>query len=209
MFLGCFAPPPAVPGGEQRLSRLLELVSSISTPISSHLSLSLMPCFFSLLYLQGGKFCIHFFQPPLVWLRPSHPILLSRGFATRRIPAGCCLGGQGLQLDRPPCCSLGNRFPKTWKVEGWKGSREVVGRASCWGTLRQNPGEPPPAWCRSGLGNRCAERGLSKAAAPLTEGRRWSYQAVEKGCLPRQNPEGCGPEEVFVVGFQPSGLRNQ
>lgn len=40
-------------------------------------------------------------------------------------------GGRGFQLGLAPCCSFGDRLPKTWKVEGWKGWQEVMERACC------------------------------------------------------------------------------
>lgn len=124
-------PLRAVPGGEKLLlSWMLESVSPSPVPSRCHslrLPLFPMPRSSPLLHPQGDKFCIHFLHLPILRRR--------RWFGYRLLLAwflgGCYPGGQRFQLGLAPCCSFGDRLPKTWKVEGWKGWQEVMGRACC------------------------------------------------------------------------------
>lgn len=124
-------PLRAVPGGEKLLlSWMLESVSPSPVPSRCHslrLPLFPMPRSSPLLHPQGDKFCIHFLHLPILRRRGwfGYRLLLA-GFL-----GGCYPGGQGFQLGLAPCCSFGDRLPKTWKVEGWKGWQEVMGRACC------------------------------------------------------------------------------
>lgn len=158
--LGCWSqylsPSPAL-----SLYLYLHLVSPVSLP-----NASLLP------FISRGASCASIFSTfasLVAWLLLCQTTLLSRGLAARWILAGCSPGGQGLQLGHPPCCSFGNRFPKTWKVEGWEGWREVVGRACCWGNWRHlcllwlEPGKPPPA--------RRSPQPWGKGAVSLDSGR--------------------------------------